>query len=175
MTKLKKMGMPTDSVENALAWRQANIKPTAHGLLPKQGMAVPDSPLERPFFVSLSPRQLEELLDIAAAALESGKSIAAMVPTLRAALNSVPLRERKATMLLPFEVMNILVADVLALLPSDRSALCDDGSPAYLDRPMTDSEADEMGSFWYAVAAGEWVVRESEKMTAPKQASQGGA
>ena len=173
MTKLKKMGMPTDSVENALAWRQSNIKPTAHGLLPKRETVVPDSPLERP--VSMSPSHALELLDIAAAALESGQSIAAIVPTLRAALNSVPLRERKATMLLPFEVMNILVADVLALLPSDRSALCDDGSPAYLDRPMTDSEADEMGSFWYAVAAGEWVVRESEKMTAPKQASQGGA
>jgi len=56
------------------------------------------------------------------------------------------------------EPMRVLVAHMLALWPEDKAAKCEDGSPVYLDRDMTDTEAQEMGEFWYQVAAGEWLV-----------------
>ena len=91
------------------------------------------------------------------ALLEAHQPIAALVPSLRAALHAVPEIERDKVEL-RLEPMRLLVAHVLALWPDDKATLCDDGSPAYLDRPMTDSEAQEMGAFWYQVAAGEWLV-----------------
>ncbi|MDO8287547.1 MAG: hypothetical protein Q7T69_21315 [Rhodoferax sp.] len=91
------------------------------------------------------------LLGIAAAALEAGQTIAAMVPTLRAAMHAVPEHERSNAMLLPMEVMDVLTADVAAVMAEiDRA----DEGPA-TGEPMPDNEAEEMGRFWYRVAAGE--------------------
>lgn len=144
MTKCKAMGMPTDSAESARTWRLANIKPTAHAMLTKRRPAPPLQP------TGAIPHALA-LLDIAAAALESGQSIAAMVPTLRAAMHAVPVQERDGTMLLPVEVMNVLVADMVnAMAEWDKADDCTDTS-----EPMTDEDADFMGRFWYRVAAGE--------------------
>ncbi len=91
------------------------------------------------------------LLGIAAAALEAGQTIAAMVPTLRAAMHAVPEHERNNTMLLPMEVMDVLTADVAAVMAELDNA--DKGTA--IGEPMTDSETDELGRFWYRVAAGE--------------------
>ncbi len=142
MTKCKAMGMPTDSVESARAWRQANIKATAHAMLPKRRPAPQPS--------GALPHALA-LLGIAAAALDSGQSITAMVPTLRAAMHAVPEHERDDTMLLPVAVMDVLVADMVnAMTEWDKADNC-----THTREPMTDDDADYMGCFWYQVAAGE--------------------
>lgn len=150
MTKCKHLGMPTDSVESARAWRQANIKPTAHAMLKKR--ATRPAPPPQPS--GAIPHALA-LLEIAAAALEAGHSITAMVPDLRAAMHSVPEHERHGSMLLPLNVMKVLVADMVnAMAVWDKEdGLEDAGTPA--GEPMSDEDADFMGRWWYEVAAGE--------------------
>ncbi len=136
VTKCKRMGMPVDSVDAARTWRAKNIAPTMHGHTKRQA-APPPSPSQA------LPHALA-LLDIAAAALASGQQrIDALVPVLRLALRAVPEHERDADMLLPAEVMDVLTADVVALLPTRNTDA------------MSDDEAAEMGKFWYQVAAGE--------------------
>ncbi len=148
MTKCKAMGMPTDSVDAARAWRQSHIKPTAHGML-----AAPHSP--KPTLAlqpSAAMAQALAMLEIASSTLEAGQSIAAMVPALRASLRAVPDHERDGSMLLPVEVMNVLVADVLkATIELDESA----DRCAETTVPMSDEDAAWMGHFWFQVAAGE--------------------
>ena len=153
MTKCKHLGMPVHSLEAARTWREHNIAPTMHKYLKPSPMTQPRPKARQPS--GALPHALA-LLGIAAAALEAGQSITPMVPTLRAAMHAVPECERDATMLLPFEVMDVLTAEVVSALPP-RDALNDDGSPAWHgeDNPMTDDEADEMGRFWYQAAAGE--------------------
>lgn len=146
VTKCKALGMPTDSVESARAWRQANIRPTAHAMMAKH--TTKQAPPPQPS--GAMPHALA-LLGIAAAALEAGQSIDAMVPTLRAALHAVPAHERDGSMLLPVEVMDVLVADVVNAMGEPDKA---DGY-ACAGEPMSDDEADYMAQFWYQVAAGE--------------------
>ena len=144
MTKCKKMGMPVHDAEAAQAWRRDNIKPTAYAMLTKRTTRPAPQPS------GAIPHALA-LLDIAAAALEAGHSIAAMVPTLRSAMHAVPVHERDGTMLLPVGVMDVLVADVA------NAAAGQDGADesTHTDEPMTNEDAEYMGRFWYQVAAGE--------------------
>jgi len=152
-------GMPTDSLEAARAWREANLNIARRKGIrfdryyqpPGQQGKPPPPP------VASLAAQASALMDAASALLAAHQSITAMVPYLRAALRAVPSPERDSVGL-SLDVMRLLVSDVLALLPADKNALCEDGSPVYLDRDMTDSEAQEAGEFWYQVAAGEWLV-----------------
>jgi hypothetical protein len=93
----------------------------------------------------------------AAGLLEANQPIDALVPSLRAALHAVAEPDRDMVEL-RLDVVRLLVAHVVALWPEDKAAKCEDGSPAYLDRDMTEAEAQQMGEFWYQVAAGEWLV-----------------
>jgi len=53
----------------------------------------------------------------------------------------------------------VLVADVMALLPSEEgNHLNEDGSPVWYQGDMPDNETAEMNVFWYQVAAGEFRV-----------------
>lgn len=149
MTKYKNMGMPVHSVDAAHAWRQDNIKPTMHGR--SQALLKIQTPSFRP---SGAVENALALLDIAATALVAGHGIGSMVPALRAALHAVPERERDGTMLLPVNVMDVLVADVVVLLPKAADPCPDGGQPIDSDN-MDDEEAAYMGRFWYEVAAGE--------------------
>lgn len=150
MSKLKGMGMPTASVEAARAWRQDNIKQTMHG----QPNAHQKSQAPR-FRPSGAVDRVRALLDIAASALLAGHGLDSMVPTLRAALQAVPERERGG-LLLPANVMDVLVADVAALLPKPADP-GHEGDQAGCSDNMDDEEAAYMGRFWYEVAAGEIV------------------
>jgi len=149
-------GMPTGSVEAAQAWREANIDPARrkgirfdrHYQPPAQQRQPTPPPGHTP------AAQASALMAAASALLETGQSIDALVLALRAALRAVPPPERDRVELY-FDVMLVLLADVLALRPADKMALCEDGSPVYLDRPYTDSEAQEIGEIWYQLAAGE--------------------
>ncbi|MDP2680317.1 MAG: hypothetical protein Q8O85_16575 [Rhodoferax sp.] len=149
MSKLKGMGMPIDSVEAARAWRRDNIKPTMNG---RPGDRL-ESQTSR-FKPSGAVERAQALLDIAASALVAGHSLDSMVPVLRAALHAIPACERDGTMLLPVNVMDVLVADVVALLPVAATPGTDGSHQASGDS-MGDEEAAYMGRFWYEVAAGE--------------------
>lgn len=76
-----------------------------------------------------------------------------------AALACVPVNERH-TLPLPLDVIKVLMADVLAVLPPKKgNPLNEDGSPVWCNgENMTEREADELGAFWYGVAAGEFKV-----------------
>ena len=157
-------GMPTHSLEAAQAWRKAHLNPARvkgtrfdQYRKPKQRQPVQPLPASEP--TGPEPAWFEiasAVLELAAVVLRSGQSIEAMVPTLRAALACVPVHERDA-LPLPLDVMRVLVADVLALLPpKEGNLLNDDGSPVwYQGKDMPDDEAAEMNVFWYRVAAGE--------------------
>lgn len=151
------MGMPTSSIAAARAWHQDCIKLTTHGL------TKPDKASRREVTPThASVVHASALMAAVSLVLATGNDIAVMVPALREALRKVPARERGA-MQLHSEVMAVLVAEVIALLPSP-GALNGDGSPAWHseEHPMTDADADEMGRFWFAVAAGEIVVQATD-------------
>lgn len=146
MTKLKGMGMPVDTVQSARAWRDRNIAPTVHTSAPRiTARQIPtNSKLSRAFV------NAQSFMSMAASDLADGKSIDAMVPYLRSALAAVPHSERDALLVSPV-VMDLLTAAVAACLTADRAGQ-GDGS-----EPMPDDQAQEMGRFWYRVAAGEVV------------------
>lgn len=150
MTKCKGMGMPVHSVEAARAWREHNIAPTMHKRSSREATT---RQRPRPLQPSGAVPHMLALLGIAAAALEAGQTITAMVPMLRAAMHAVPEHERRNDILLPSEVMDVLTAEVAAVMGEVESDDVDEG-PA-TGEPMTDDEAEEMGRFWYRVAAGE--------------------
>jgi hypothetical protein len=141
MTKLKAMGMPTDSVETAKAWRENNIRLTVHAPVPRR-----DS-VQLPPASSGAVERAHAWMRIAAASLVSGQSVSAMVPMLRFVLASVPVRERESV-LVHSDVMDILTADVAAVLTADIGS--SDGFAL-----MADDEQQYMGHFWFKVAAGE--------------------
>lgn len=161
-SKLKSQGMPTDTLEAAQAWRKAHLDPGRRkGSRFDQYYQAPQRQPTLPTEPSLA-EQASALMAAASALLETDQSIEALMPSLRAGLRAVPPTDRDDVWLYA-DVIKLLVADMLALWPTDRNALCDDGSPVYLDREMTDSEAQVMGEYWYSVAAGEIVVATENK------------
>ena len=142
VTKFKAMGMPVDSVQNAHAWRQNNIKPSVHTAARRRPGESPAS------MADTSVENAQSLMTIAEASLEAGEGIGAMVQTLRAALAAVP-QSRRDSVMVSGPVMDVLVADVASCLATDA-----DG-PSGSVEAMTDAEALDMGRFWYRVAAGE--------------------
>jgi hypothetical protein len=145
MTKYKQMGMPVDSVEAAMRWRMQHVKPTAH----KAPVSVADRPASESPEAASSLERANDLLMIAATAFEAGQSIAAMIPTLREAMRSVPTDARRG-ILLPVGIMDILTAHVSQLFQEEG-----DMNSSTDGQSMTDEEVDLMGDFWYQVAAGE--------------------
>lgn len=151
VTRLAKRGMPTDSLERAQRWRRRHLEPGRvkgvrydRNFKPSpQAQSMRTAPAIAPLILAAG------LLNVADVALSAGGCIDALVPALRAALAAVPAHERD-DLLLPVNVMDLLVADVSALLPPADNAPMDG-----CDGGMTDSEAVEMGCFWYQVAAGE--------------------
>jgi len=152
-------GMPTDSLEAARAWREANLNIARRKGIRFDRYYQPPGQQRRPTPPPghTPAAQASALMAAAFALLEADQTIDALVPTLRAALRAVPPPERDSVgLLLP--VMKVLLADVLAMAPTDPNAKCDDGSPVFLARDLTDDEAQEAGEFWYQVAAGECLV-----------------
>lgn len=158
VTKLAKRGMPTDTLERAERWRKRHLEPGRvkgtrfdSNYQPRpQATPVLSVPLGSCLAVASG------FLDAASLALSASGRIDALVPGLRAAMAAVPAHER-GHMLLPVNVMDVLTADVRALLPPTAdNPSCDGGQPSQRDGdPMGDDEAETMGVFWYKVAAGE--------------------
>lgn len=143
VTKCKNMAMPVYSVEAARTWRHENITPTMHRYVKYFAEAAPTEPHQ-----SGAVAHALGLMDIASAALTSGKPIDALVPTLRAALAAVPIADRSGEMLLPVNVMEVLTAEVFALLPHGVGGAAEDTLASH-DDTMSDHEAEDMGRFRY--------------------------
>ena len=149
-------GMPTYSLEAAQEWRRRNIDPARVKGNRMDAHYQPRQPV-RPVHPAPQPAAPEpDWFALAALVLDGGQSIDALIPSLRAALHCVPEHER-AALPLPVSVMDVLVKHVSDALPSpETNPLNDDGTPFYLgDSTMSDADAQEMGRFWYSVAAGE--------------------
>lgn len=148
ITAMKKDGMPTHSIEAAQRWRETRQNIARRKPMPRRTTPVPQS--------SALAANATALLAIASAALEAGGGIDSMVPTLRVAMAAVPHQERDFVGL-PVNVINLLVAHVLAMVPPrEENPLNDDGTPVWIDgSTMTDEEAQYTGEIWYEIAAGE--------------------
>ncbi len=147
-------GMPTDSLEAAQAWRKATLNPAQIKGTRLDAHYRPTNPRPR-----VKPTEHLErataLMDLAASELESGRSIDDLVPLLRARMAAVPVDQRDL-LGLHVPVMNVLVAHVMAVMPPNEPNA--DGTP-WSPAQMSDDEAQEVGEFLYAVAAGEWRLR----------------
>ena len=136
-----------DSVESVRAWRLERQNIAQRKPEPRRATSVHQHHLA----------QADACMQAAAAMLEVGAPLDAFAPTLRATLAAVPFHARDRVQL-HLGVMKVLLAPVLALFPPRESnPLNDDGTPAYVDR-MSDTDAQEVGEFWYSVAAGEFSV-----------------
>lgn len=138
-----KMGMPTDSVEAARRWRDRHLelarRKEYRGDMPPRAAAprVDHGALER---AGRSMALAAELL-----ALGHFEWIRA---TLQADMRAVP-PELRPGLLLNFEVMDALVADVVAAMDDV------DEAGAVAPPPLSEVDAEVMGAFWYAAACGE--------------------
>lgn len=153
-------GMPTHDLAAAQDWRRRNIDPAR-----MKGIRFDAHYQRRPVQTPARPAAIPEpawfelaalALDLAELVLNSGQSIDPLVPTLRLALHCVPEHERPA-LLLPVSVMDVLVKHVSDALPSpETNPVNDDNTPFYVTgNTMSEADAQELGTFWYSVAAGE--------------------
>lgn len=104
--------------------------------------------------LSAAFKHAEALTEAAGLVLEAGGSIESMLHNLRPALAAVPPWER-ADLEIDLAVWQVLVAHVMAIADADEAA--NPGSTRATE-PVSDKDAEWMGNFWYAVAAGEWVL-----------------
>lgn len=142
-----------DSVESVRAWRLERQDIARRKPEPRRA-AVPT-----PGQDCAQASHATDLMVLAANVLETGGTIAPLVPSLRAALAAVPHQGRGAVGL-DLGVMRELVAHVLALFPPpETDPRNDDGTPVYVGSvDLSDDDARELGMFWYQVAAGEFVI-----------------
>ena len=151
-----------DSVESVRAWRLER-QDIARRKPEPQRVTVPTSGQH-----CAQASHATDLMALAANVLETGGTIAPLVPSLRAALAAVPHQGRGAVVL-DVRVMRELVAHVLALFPPcETDPRNDDGTPVYLGGvDLSDDDARELGEFWYQVAAGEFVITPTDGFDDP--------
>ena len=141
VSRYRKRGMPVDSIEAARAWKRANVRARIGGAPPMP--IATGSPLPP----SAQLQAAQALADHAGELLADGGDVAALVPAIRQALAAVPEHER-ADVGLSRELWDVLAERVLALVPAEEK-----NSGAR----MGPAEEEDMGTFWYRVAAGEVV------------------
>ena len=146
-------GMPTHTLEAARAWRESRLDPAR-----RKGQRFDDAYQPPP---SRAAALATDLLEAAQLALDAGLTITPQVPGIRAAMHAVPPPERHQVVLQPAPML-VLVGHVLELFKSFEA----DAQPG--DEPIfsplkNDNEAQEMGRFWYEVAAGEWLTESPEQ------------
>ena len=141
ITKFKSRGMPVDSVAAARAWHVANVR----------------------IRISTNPARLyadeiaavHALWAVARAAMDAGQP-GVVLPALQAAMRAVP-EEVRHLVELDFDVMSALCAPYADLLRETAGQV---STAAPGQTPMSDDDADLMGRFWYAAAAGEPIPAE---------------
>ena len=88
------------------------------------------------------PPTLAALLRSAEALLEAGEGVAPLLPRIREALRQVPADQR-AAVVMSVDLWHVLVEHAADAFKPERGAA------------LTPAQVDEMGGFWYAMAAGE--------------------
>lgn len=129
VTKLKKQGMPIDSVQSAMEWRRRNVR---FDMRTKQ----PPAPS-----VDAAAQRVTALSLLALQALECGE-FQVVETELRAALQALPL---DADVSMPLEVWDGLTGHIFEKVAS---------SPNYEGAELDDREAAAMGKFWLGIASG---------------------
>lgn len=149
VSRYKVKGMPLHSIEAAQAWRDANVRVR---LTPEADSSSTGKALEG----EQAAARAGALLQAAAELLETGGDVWPMAATVRQAMAAVP-PEQRSRVLFPVSIMDWLTEDVARQVKQ--------GDPAgllygtlHLGRPARGDRVD-MGAFWYAVAAGEILVR----------------
>ena len=135
ITKLRRQGMPVDSVEAARAWRLMHVRPY---------MYMNSNPVHN---CHAELAALEALWPVARSAISAGR-FDLIGPALRAAMHAVPKPARHLA-LVDCEVMEVLCAEFIAAAVAAVPLAPED------NRGLTDDEAGAMGRVWYAVATGE--------------------
>jgi hypothetical protein len=146
VSRHKRQGMPVHSIEAAIEWRKAHVRVrvspadqsdrTANALNHEQAVLLAGG-----------------LLQVAGELIEFGGDLTPMLPALRHALAAVPLAQRDR-LLAPIKVLDLLTDEVARVVDGVDQAGTLEGVLQLLDATQLD-----MGSFWYAVAAGEVRVR----------------
>ena len=129
VTKLKKQGMPVDSVQSAMEWRRRNVRFDMRAKRPPALSA--DAAAQRVTALSL----------LALQALECGE-FQLVEAELRSALQSLPV---DADVSMPLEVWDALTGHIFAKVTS---------SPNWEPAALDDREAAAMGKFWLSIASG---------------------
>lgn len=147
--------MPTDTLENAQAWRKSHLDPARIKGQRYDENRVTPKPTRKPNAAHLVS-VVNDLMGQADDMLEKGERIDHLLPSLRSAMLSVPQVNRDEVWLY-VPVMNSLLAPILAWLPPrEENPTLKDGTPLYCDgASMTDEDAQAAGEDWYKLACGE--------------------
>jgi hypothetical protein len=154
VSKLKKQGMPVDSIKSAQAWRVNRQNVAARKPLPQLAERLTYKP-----HLSIILSTAKGLLHMAHASLQAGVDIEPMVKHIQAAMRAVPVSER-CNLCLPLVVVMVLLKPTLDMLPQRADKpLNADGSDYYCDgNLMSDADAESAGVLWYEFACGEWCL-----------------
>ena len=173
VTRLAQRGMPCDTVDSARRWRERHLEParTKFNRAPSMPRRTTDDG-QADIDAAETLRQVTDLSAAAHALLPLGQ-FAAIEPALRRALRSVPTEYRGDLMVgmpgdpeapgepndpnPPFIALAVWEALLEPILTEARAEQAGLGEAR---RAMTAAERDEMGRFWYAVAAGEIAATE---------------
>lgn len=159
VSKLAGRGMPVDSVERAQRWRKAKLpfarmKGNRAGTASAAPFAAPGSRAEGTLTAApdadQAVRRVAHLMQLASIALAADR-FELVELELRSALREVPISHRSGCML-DSAVMDALTAKVATILVSDAPA-----ADEVADSCLAEEDAEQMGAFWYHVAAGEIV------------------
>lgn len=162
VSRLAQRGMPTHDLERAKRWRARHLAP-ARMKGNRAGTSEAPSPLPSADrgpaeFALQSIMAANRHMQVAAALLEADQ-FALAAEDLRQALRRVPVSHRDQVQI-HVGVFDALTAGVHRELVS-----ISEGQPP---RSPDDADLEEMGRFWYAVAAGEiTAAREDESGSAP--------
>lgn len=170
VSKLAKRGMPTHDVQAARRWRDRHLEPARRKDARIDGQRNADwrgrrhreaaSAHDRAAAVA----RAESLAAAVRESMEAGQDPGPMLPELRAALRGVP-HEARPQVAMDRGVWDALTVDVRRTLDRQEAEAADNGgadvggdASGGEAEDMSDDEAAEVGAFWYAVAAGEYVA-----------------
>jgi hypothetical protein len=149
VSRAKKRGMPTHSIEAARAWRDQNLNPMLRkdintfrkvGSGYSMGKVDPRARIER----------VQALMELGGGAIRSGTFDALKEP-IQKAMRDVPNEHREKVMLSAAVMDALLTGFPMPAADSDDTSA---GRPAP-GAAMSDEEAAAMGAFWFSMAAGE--------------------
>lgn len=147
----KRRGMPTNTLEAAVDWRQRNLRARIRG--PTRN----ELQLQKRQAEDAAIRKVAQLMQLGHSALEAGH-FHLVADEVRAALRAVPESARNRVGL-AVDVMDKLCEHISEALDASKAA-ADDGAqnlkgPAIKMGGPEDPRSPFMARFWYAVAAGE--------------------